>query len=247
MGITGTDVAKEASDMVITDDNFATIVHAVEEGRRIYDNIQKSASYLLSVTFAEVAVIFVAFVIMDFPLPLIALQILYVNLVTEEFPALGLSLEPGARDIMSRKPRDPQEQILSKRILFYTLAIASIFFIGTFSLFAWTLEQSQNLQMAQTTAFAALITCGLFNALNCRSLEKSIFRTGFFANKWLLLALSGSIIAMTLAIYWQPMAMVFKTAPLGFNAWIRILLVSSTVVITAEILKRILLNKRIAG
>ncbi len=238
MGITGTDVAREASDMVIMDDNFATIVHAIEEGRRIYDNIQKSASYLLSVTFAEVAVIFVAFVIMDFPLPLIALQILYVNLVTEEFPALGLSLEPGARDIMSRKPRDPREQILSKRILFYTLAIASIFFIGTFSLFSWTLEQTQNLQLAQTTAFATLITCGLFNALNCRSLEQSIFRTGFFTNKRLLLALFGSIIAMMLAIYWQPMAAVMKTAPLGFEAWIRILLVSSTVVATAEIMKK---------
>ncbi|MFA4935785.1 MAG: HAD-IC family P-type ATPase [Candidatus Methanoperedens sp.] len=238
MGITGTDVAREASDMVITDDNFATIVHAIEEGRRIYDNIQKSASYLLSVTFAEVAVIFVAFVIMDYPLPLIALQILYVNLVTEEFPALGLSLEPGASDIMSRKPRDPREQILSKRILFYTLAIALIFFIGTFTLFAWTLEQSQNLQLAQTTAFATLITCGLFNALNCRSLEKSIFRTGFFTNKRLLVALAGSVIAMMLAIYWQPMAVVFKTAPLDLEAWIRILLVSSAVVVAAEIMKK---------
>ncbi|GFO95862.1 cation-transporting ATPase, partial [groundwater metagenome] len=236
MGITGTDVAREASDMVITDDNFATIVHAVEEGRRIYDNIQKSASYLLSVTFAEVAVIFVAFVIMGFSLPLTALQILYVNLVTEEFPALGLSLEPGTRDIMSRKPRDPQEQILSKRILFYTLAIASIFFIGTFTLFA--LEQSQNLQLAQTTAFATLITCGLFNALNSRSLEHSIFRTGFFTNKMLLLALFGSVIAMMLAIYWEPMQAVFKTVPLGLEAWIRILLVSSTVVVAAEIMKK---------
>ncbi|MFA4935288.1 MAG: cation-translocating P-type ATPase C-terminal domain-containing protein, partial [Candidatus Methanoperedens sp.] len=95
-----------------------------------------------------------------------------------------------------------------------------------------------NLQLAQTTAFATLITCGLFNALNCRSLEKSIFRTGFFTNKRLLLALSGSVIAMMLAIYWQPMAVVFKTAPLDLEAWIRILLVSSAVVVTAEIIKK---------
>lgn len=237
MGITGTDVAREASDMVITDDNFATIVHAVEEGRRIYDNIQKSASYLLSVTFAEVAVIFVAFVIMGFPLPLIALQILYVNLVTEEFPALGLSVEPGARDIMFRKPRDPQENILSKRILFYTLAMASILFIGTFALFAWT-ERTQTLQLAQTTAFATLITCGLFNALNCRSMEESVFRTGLSTNKSLLLALFGSVVAMMLAIYWGPMQAVLNTAPLGLDAWIRILLVSSTVVVMAEIMKK---------
>jgi len=239
MGITGTDVAREASDMVITDDNFATIVHAVEEGRRIYDNIQKSASYLLSVTFAEVAVIFVAFVIMGFDLPLIALQILYVNLVTEEFPALGLSLEPGSRDIMSRKPRDPKEQIISKRILLYTVAIALIFSIGTLTLFAWTLVQTKNLQLAQTTAFATIITFGLFNALNSRSLEKSIFRTGFFTNKSLLLAVLGSVIAMMLAIYWEPMQVIFKTTPLGLEAWISILLVSSTVVVAAEIMKRI--------
>jgi Ca2+-transporting ATPase len=238
MGITGTDVAREASDMVITDDNFATIVKAVEEGRRIYDNIQKSTSYLLSVTFAEVAVIFVAFVILGLPLPLIALQILYVNLVTEEFPALGLSVGPGSRDIMSRKPRDPKEQIISKRILFYTLAIASIFFIGTLTMFTWTLEQSQNLQLAQTTAFATLITFGLFNALNSRSLEKSIIRIGFFTNKSLLLAVLGSVIAMMLAIYWEPMQVIFKTEPLGLEAWIRILLVSSTVVVAAEIMKK---------
>ncbi len=101
MGITGTDVAREASDMVITDDNFATIVHAVEEGRRIYSNIQKGACYLLSSNFAEVAILFTAVVILDYPIvPLLALQILFVNLVTDEFPALGLTVEPAAKDIM---------------------------------------------------------------------------------------------------------------------------------------------------
>ncbi len=233
----GTDVAREASDMVITDDNFSTIVHAVEEGRRIYDNIRKSACYLLSVTFAEVAIIFLSFVVLDYPLPLTALQILYVNLVTEEFPALGLSVEPADGDIMSRKPRDPKEPILSRQMLLYTLAIASVFFIGTFALFAsGHPEQPQNLQLARSTAFAAMITFGLFNALNCRSLT-SIFRTGFFTNKKLLLALSGSVIAMLLAIYSPGVRFVFGIVPLGFGAWMEILIVSSTVVVAAEILK----------
>ncbi|MDO8725425.1 MAG: HAD-IC family P-type ATPase [Candidatus Methanoperedens sp.] len=246
MGITGTDVAREASDMVITDDNFATIVHAVEEGRRIYSNIQKGACYLLSSNFAEVAILFTAVVILDFPIvPLLALQILFVNLVTDEFPALGLTVEPAEKDVMLMPPRDPLENILSKRIVLYTIGITSTIFMGTFALFAWSwnttydLPLAERTALAQTTAFAALISFELFNALNSRSLEQSIFRTGFFTNKRLLLALSGSIIAMMLAIYWQPLAAVFETAPLGFDAWIRILLTSSTVVVIAEILKKV--------
>ncbi len=246
MGITGTDVAREASDMVITDDNFATIVHAIEEGRRIYSNIQKGACYLLSSNFAEVAILFTAVVILDFPIvPLLALQILFVNLVTDEFPALGLTVEPAAKGIMQMPPRNPGENILSKRIVLYTIGITATIFLGTFALFAWSWNITQDLPLAertalaQTTAFAALISFELFNALNSRSLEQSIFRTGFFTNKRLLIALFGSVIAMMLAIYWQPMAAVFKTAPLGFEAWIRILLVSSTVVATAEIIKKI--------
>lgn len=251
MGITGTDVAREASDMVITDDNFATIVHAVEEGRRIYSNIQKGACYLLSSNFAEVAILFTAVVILDFPIvPLLALQILFVNLVTDEFPALGLTVEPAAKDVMNMPPRDPGENILSKRIMLYTIGITSTIFLGTFALFAWSwnithdLSLAEKTALAQTTAFATLITFELFNALNSRSLEQSVFRTGFFTNKRLLLALSGSVIAMMLAIYWEPMAAVFKTAPLGFEAWIRILLVSSTVVVTAEIMKKIFNKSR---
>ncbi len=247
MGITGTDVAKEASDMVITDDNFATIVHAVEEGRRIYSNIQKSACYLLSSNFAEVAIIFTAVVILDFPIvPLLALQILFVNLVTDEFPALGLTVEPGEKGIMAKPPRKREENILSKRILLYTLGVTSTIFLGTFALFAWTWDVNQSFAfsersaLAQTTAFAALITFELFNALNSRSLEHSLFRIGLLENKRLLFALSGSTIAMVLAIYYEPMQIIFKTAPLGLEAWTGILLVSSSVVAVAEMLKRVL-------
>jgi Ca2+-transporting ATPase len=246
MGITGTDVAKEASDMVITDDNFATIVHAVEEGRRIYSNIQKGACYLLSSNFAEVSILFTAVVILDFPIvPLLALQILFVNLVTDEFPALGLTVEPAEKGVMHKPPRNPKENILSKKILLYTLGVTSTIFLGTFALFAWTWSANQSLAisersaLAQTTAFAALITFELFNALNSRSLEQSLFRMRLFENKRLLIALSGSIIAMLLAIYYQPMQIIFKTAPLGLEAWTGILLVSGSVLAVAEMLKRV--------
>src|SRR3990172_4431479 len=151
----GADVAREASDMVITDDNFATIVHAIEEGRRIYSNIQKGACYLLSSNFAEVAILFTAVVILDFPVvPLLALQILFVNLVTDEFPALGLTVEPAAKDVMKMPPRNPWENILSKRIVLYTIAITSTIFIGTFALFAWTWDSMQHLPFAERTALA---------------------------------------------------------------------------------------------
>lgn len=247
MGLSGTDVAKEAADMIITDDNFATIVHAVEEGRRIYDNIRKSAAYLLSSNFAEVAILFTAVVILDFPIiPLLALQILFVNLVTDEFPALGLTVEPATKDLMRKPPRDPKKNILSKRVVLYTMGVTSTIFIGTFALFAWTWDAYQNLpfgeraSLAQTTAFAALITFELFNAMNSRSLERSLFTTGFFRNKNLLIALSGSAAAMMLAIYWHPMQAVFRTSPLALEAWAVILLVSSTVIAAAEMMKRLL-------
>lgn len=243
MGLTGTDVARESSDMVITDDNFATIVHAVEEGRQIYSNIQKSAAYLLSSNFAEVAILFTAVVILDFPIiPLLALQILFINLVTDEFPALGLTVEPPARDIMQRPPRHPQENILSKRIVLYTLGVTFTIFLGTFALFTWTWDTTMDERKAQTTAFAALICFELFNAINSRSLERSIFRIDLLTNKRLLFALMGSIIAMMIAIYWPPMQAVFKTAALGSRELIRIVIASSTVVIAADILKRLLRN-----
>lgn len=190
------------------------------------------------------AILFTAVVILDFPIvPLLALQILFINIVTDEFPALGLTVEPAAKDIMQKPPRDPKENILTKRIVLYTIGVTSTIFLGTFALFSWTWDSTQHLPMAertalaQTTAFASLITFELFNALNSRSLEHSIFRASLFTNKRLILALFGSVVAMMLAIYWEPMQAVFNTLPLGLEAWIRILLVSSTVVVIAEIMK----------
>ncbi len=245
MGISGTDVARESSDMIIMDDNFATIVHAVEEGRRIYDNIRKSAAYLLSSNFAEVSILFTAVVILDFPIvPLLALQILFINLVTDEFPALGLIVDPPTKDTILKPPRDPKESILPKRVVLYTTGITLTISLGTLALFAWTWYSNYNLPLAertaisQTTAFATLIVFELFNALNSRSLEQSVFRIGLTTNRRLLLALLGSIFAMLLVIYWQPMQGIFKTAPLGADTWARILLVAGTVLATAEIIKR---------
>ena len=196
IGKTGTEVAKEASDMVIVDDNFATIVGAVEEGRRIYDNIRKGTSYLLSVSFAELGTIFFA-VAFGLPLPLLAAQILWINVVAEEFPAIGLAMEPDQAEIMHRKPRDPGEPMPTRSLMVYTLGIALAIVIGTLWLYTISLQMGQNLNYARTMAFVGLGFFTVYNAYSSRSLEKSVLRTNPFGNKTLLLGIAGSIFVVS--------------------------------------------------
>lgn len=229
----GTEVAKEAADIVLTDDNFSTIVSAVHEGRTIYDNIKKFTSYLLSCNFAEVGIIFLG-MLLGLPLPLLALQILFINLVTDELPALGLSVEQG-KDITEKPPRKRNEKILSG-ILRYTLFISSIILIGTLFVFAYYLP---DLSKARTVAFATLICFELFNALNSRSIEHSIFKIGILSNKPLLYAILGSVFAMAIVIYLPVLQGIFKTVSLNIFDWIIITAVSSTVLLAAEIKKNL--------
>jgi Ca2+-transporting ATPase len=239
MGQTGTEVAKEASDMVITDDNFATIVGAVEEGRRIYDNIRKGTSYLLSVNLAEVMTIFLG-VILGLPVPLLALQILWINVVAEEFPAMGLSVEPAHPDIMRRKPRNPREPILSRDILIYTLGISTSIFAGSLGLYVLTLQAGHELGYARTTAFAALGFFTLYNAYSSRSLHDSVLRMDPAGNKKLLLGIGAGAMAVLAAIYLPFMQSILGTLPLRIETWLMIAAASVVVVLAAEILKTLL-------
>jgi Ca2+-transporting ATPase len=239
MGRTGTEVTKEASDMVIADDNFATIVGAVEEGRRIYDNIRKGTSYLLSVSFAEVATIFIA-VILGYPLPLLAIQILWINVVAEEFPAIGLALEPAHADTMRRKPRDPKESMPSRSLMIYTLGIASAIVIGTLGLYIASIQMGQDLSYARTMAFVGLGFFTVYNAYSSRSLELSVFRMNPLGNKPLLLGIAASILAILAVVYIPFMQSIFQTTPLTNESWILVLATGFLVVIAAEILKKIL-------
>jgi Ca2+-transporting ATPase len=239
MGRTGTEVTKEASDMVIADDNFATIVGAVEEGRRIYDNIRKGTSYLLSVSFAEVATIFIA-VILGYPLPLLAIQILWINVVAEEFPAIGLALEPAHADTMRRKPRDPKESMPSRSLMIYTLGIASAIVIGTLGLYIASLQMGQDLSYARTMAFVGLGFFTVYNAYSSRSLELSVFRMNPLGNKPLLLGIAASILAILAVVYIPFMQSIFQTTPLTNESWIMVLATGLLVVIVAEIMKKIL-------
>jgi Ca2+-transporting ATPase len=193
MGITGTDVTKEASDMVLTDDNFATIVSAVEEGR-IFDNIQNVVHYLLSCNASEVMFMFVAAII-GWKSPLVAIQILWINLVTDGLPALALAMEPPEKDIMQRPPRPPREPVLTLKrgllILTHGLLMAAVAMIG----FAWVHDpqgDETNLTQARTVAFCVMAFSQLFFSFSCRSLSRTMPELGPFSNPYLLAAIGVS-------------------------------------------------------
>lgn len=239
MGKTGTEVTKEASDMVIADDNFATIVGAVKEGRRIYDNIRKGTSYLLSVSFAEIATIFIALAL-GFPIPLLAAQILWINVVAEEFPAIGLALEPAHAQTMKMKPRDPNESMPSRALMIYTLGIAAAIVAGTLSLYVLSLQSGSSISYARTMAFVGLGFFTVCNAYCSRSLEESILKMNPLGNKTLLLGIAGSIISILAVVYIPFMQTVFQTRPLTAESWGMVLGIGLLVVLAAEIMKKLM-------
>ena len=238
MGISGTDVAKEASHMILADDDFSNIVRAVEGGRQIYDNIKKFIYYLLSSNIGEVLVILLAMLIFVDPsgnslLPLLAVHLLWINLVTDGPPALALGIDPPSPDLMSRPPRDPKEKILSKGAIRFLAMIGVIMTVGTLGVFWWGL--AFGLDKARTLAFTTLVTYEIFNVINCRSLKYSMFRIGLFSNRKLIYAIMASIILQLLVIYVPAIQMGFKTVALGIFDWFVIVAVSSTVLIITQL------------
>ncbi len=233
MGITGTDVAKEVSKATLVDDNFATIVNAVGEGRNIYDKIIKSTRFLLSCNAGEIMTVFLA-IILGFPLPLIPLQILLMNLLTDGLPAVGLSFEQSDTNIMKRLPRDPREKLLSKRIIAMILIFGLIMGAGT--LFIFSLYVNNDLKLAQTVAFTTLVMFEMFAVIGSRSLLP-FRKLNLLSNKWLLLGVMSSIVIQILLIYWQPLQLVFGTVSLTIDDWIKILAISSLGFIVMELSK----------
>ena len=238
MGRTGTEVAKEAADMVIADDNFATIVAAVEEGRRIYNNIRKATSYLLSVSFAEVATIFLG-VMMGLPVPLLAVQILWINVVAEEFPAIGLSTEPAHAKIMRKSPRNPREPMLSRSLTIYTLGVAAAVVAGTLGLYIIALQSGESLSYARTMAFVGLGFFTVFNSYSSRFLDESVLKMNPLSNKKLILGIAASVMTVFAAIYLPFLQSIFGTEPLRIDSWPWIIMASMLVILAAEILKKL--------
>jgi Ca2+-transporting ATPase len=234
MGKSGTEVTKEASDMVLADDNFAAIVAAVAEGRGIYNNIRKFIRYLLSCNIGEVAVMFLA-TLLGLPLPLLPLQILWVNLVTDGLPAMALGVDKNTPDIMLRPPRHPKESVfsrgLSKKIILKGIQIG----FSTLVVFFMVYYLKEDLVLARTAAFATLVFCQLFHVFECCSETQSVFELNFFANKFLLLAV-GISLTMQLAVMYIPfLSSIFVTAPLTYLEWIAVLLVSGCTFILSGI------------
>jgi Ca2+-transporting ATPase len=242
MGITGTDVTREASDMVLMDDNFATIVAAVEEGRIIYDNIKKYLTFLLSCNVAEILILGIAGMI-GWAMPLIALQILWVNLTTDGLPALALGVEPAEPDLMGRPPRDPDEPVFAGSVLWALSAMSVLIFIGLMPIFYWY-WQNEGLEQAQTMALATLVVYELFYAFNCRSLRFTLPQLGLFTNKWLLPAVLSSGLLLLAVIYIPSWGMAFHTVPLSFGDWDVIFIVAGGSFLLVELGKWIFGRKR---
>ncbi|ERK30331.1 cation-translocating P-type ATPase [Clostridium intestinale] len=243
MGITGTDVAKGAADMILTDDNFTTIVSAVEEGRNIYNNIRKSIIFLLSCNFGEIVTLFVA-ILLNWDTPLLPIHILWVNLITDSFPALSLGVDPGDKGVMNDPPRDPKESLFSGR--FGVLLAINGAIMGALTLVAFRVGEHlypDSLMHAQTMAFVVLAVSQLFYSLSVRNPKKTLFEIGPLTNKYLLGAICLGILLQLVIISIPPIAEIFKVFTLTSRDWGFVILLSLIPFILNELIK-ILFRKR---
>lgn len=239
MGIKGTEVAKETADMIITDDNFATIVVAVEQGRIAYANILRFVHYLFSCNFAEIVTVFAAIMI-NWPLPLAPLQILWLNMITDVFPALALALERSAPDVMKQAPRDPTQPLMNRHfaglIAWQGLLLAGMTLTAFFVGMRWYGTAGIGLQHAVTIAFTTLGWAQVFHALNARSQRQSAFIRPF-ANPWLWAAIVTCLVLQSAAVYWPPLQRVLHTVPLTAPDIAVVAVCSLAPVAASEVLK----------
>jgi Ca2+-transporting ATPase len=247
MGISGTDVSKEAAAMVLTDDNFASIVAAVEEGRGIFQNIKKYLMYLLRANVGEVLVMFVSS-LLAMPLPLVAIHLLWINFTTDGLPALALAVDPKDPDIMEQPPRDPKTGIFTKNVLVNIFGMGTFMAVVMILLFYWKLSSmgiswknpdATLLVEAQTEMLCTMVLFELFTAFACRSEIHSLFKVGIFTNKWLIYACLSSVAFLMAIIYIPFLQGPFDVVPLSLNDWLLILPISFTGFGALELLKLI--------
>ena len=223
MGIGGTEVAKEAADMVLTDDNFASIEAAIEEGRGVFDNLTKFIVWTLPTNMGEGLVILAA-IFVGAQLPILPVQILWINMTTAVLLGLMLAFEPKEDDIMRRPPRDPNTPILTGELIGRIVGVSLIMLIGAFGSFKWALQQGYSDAFARTVAVNVFVTVELFYLFNCRSLTKSMFAVGVFSNRWIGVGVSSMVILQLAFTYVPLMNRIFHSEPIGWEAWWRILL-----------------------
>jgi len=236
MGIIGTDVARESSAIVLADDNFASIVNAIGEGRTVFTNTRQASSFLITTNFAESASI-ITTLLLGLPLPLLPTQLLWLNLVTDGVTDVALAAEPSHEDVLEEPPRKAKENILSKEIIPFILIMAGIMVILTLIIFNAYLPGG--IEKARTGAFTVMAFTQLFNVLNMRSLKKSIFKIGLFSNKFIVAALTASLALLGMVLYIPFFQGIFQFMTLGLLEISIIILLSSSVLWLGELYKHL--------
>lgn len=237
MGRSGTDVAREAADIVLTDDNFVTIYHAVREGRVTFDNIRKVTYFLISTGAASLLVLPTALAF-GWPIPLLAAQLIWLNLVTNGLQDLALAFEPGEPDVLRRPPRPRREGIVSPILWERTVFVGLVMAAGTLGLFRWELERPDStLAQAQTVALTTMVLFQVFHVGNSRSEWRSVFGRSPLSNPFLFYATLAAVGVHTVALYLPPTQYVLRVEPIDLDAWLRIVVVASTVLVVSEVHK----------
>ena len=240
MGKNGTEVAKEAAEMVLADDNFASIAHAVEEGRTVYDNLKKAILFILPTNGGE-ALTIIAAILLGRMLPITPVQILWINMITAVTLALALAFEPAERNIMQRPPRDPREPVLTGMFIWRITFVSLILVAGTFGLFLWEREQGASIELARTVAVNTLVMFEIFYLFNSRYIKENVLNlNGLLGNRYALIAVAVLIVFQLCFTYLGPMQTLFGTAAIDLVMWVRIVLVASSVLFLVELEKAVI-------
>lgn len=239
----GTDVAKETADIVLLDNDYTTIVSAVEEGRGIFDNIRKVVLYLVSDSFTEVLIVAFA-LILGMPVPLTAAQILWINLVADGLPNVALTVEPRDNDVMNESPRDIEEPVLNKQMKVLIVAISILTAVANLGVFYYFYTTTGDVALAQTIVFTSIAVDSLFYVFSVRSLRRSIFKSSLFSNPWLIAAVVVAFMIQLAAIYLKPLQNILNTRPLMMEHWAVVLGLSLFVVCSSEFIKHFFINRK---
>ncbi len=241
MGLNGTEAAREAAEMVLADDNFASIAHAVEEGRTVYDNIKKAILFILPTNGGEALIILAAIVFGFEHLPLTAVQILWVNMVTAVTLALSLAFEPAEKNVMQRPPRNSREALLSRHLIWRIAFVSLILMTGTFGLFMWEIERGMSIEHARTVAVNTLVMFEIFYLFNARYIYQAVFQPGgLLGNRYVIIAIALLLLFQWGFTYLTPLQILFGTSAISWDVWLRIGLVASSVLFLVELEKALL-------
>jgi magnesium-transporting ATPase (P-type) len=233
----GTDVAKESADMVLTDDNFATIEAAVEEGRCVYDNLRKFIMWTLPTNLGE-GLSIIAAIFAGLTLPILPVQILWINMTTAVFLGLMLAFETREPNLMARPPHPPDMPVMTKRVVARTVYIGLLMTAGVFALFHYELNSGASIAEARAATVSVIVAIEMFYLFNCRSFSRSFVDIGLFSNP-LIWAGSAAMAALQLLfVYWAPMNTYFRSAPLNWDSWVRILVIAAGISIIVGIEKK---------